>query len=305
MCPVCIPSSFEGVLQSGTEPVAEILNEIEFDKLLEAVDPFNGHQADPVVFDLREYTMVTAAGMVQLAAACHALGEMEKVPVILVENENVRTYLMRARFVHVVQPVAQFEPEYDSLYFDHLHGTNPMLIEVTKLEDGAALSPLLDKILEVLRKRLRYKKFDAFDIATAVSEVCQNTFDHNHTACGFIAMQVYGKGGRKFVQIGVADYGEGLATTLKKNPKNLPISSDTDAILKATRLGVSAHDDPTRGTGLHHLLDITYKHVGRVQIRSGRAAVRFRWDKKAGWGFKGAAMPGVQVAIALPTKKRS
>ena len=76
---------------------------------------------------------------------------------------------------------------------------------------------------------------------------------------------------KRSVEIGVADYWrDGLAATLARNPKNRRIVSDLDTNQHATKLGTSEYDDPTRGTGLYHLLEIASKHGGSVQIRSGR-----------------------------------
>lgn len=189
--------------------------------------------------------------------------------------------------------------------FDYLRGSNPLLIEVTKIASGSALPAILDGIVDVLRDKLRYKKYDAFDIAIAVSEICQNTFDHNKSTCGFLAMQVYGKGTRRFLEIGVADCGEGLASTLRRNPKNKGIVSDFDAINYAIKAGTSEHDDPTRGTGLYHLLETVYKYQGSVYIRTGKGKLRYRMDLQQGWRSNVAFVPGVQIALTLNHKKRS
>jgi hypothetical protein len=197
-----------------------------FDTLLGQQNPFGSQEC---IFDLRGIELITPAALVQLASACYALRQDGRHPVIMIDNESVRSYLMRCSFFKVVQPVAKIEPQaamaISSLY-DHLRHSNPMLIEVTKIEAGAELPNLLDQIAWVLRHRLKYRKYDAFDVTTAVSEVCQNTFDHNSQTCGFIAMQVYGQDANRFLEIGMTDYGDGLTATLGRNPKNPQISSD-------------------------------------------------------------------------------
>jgi anti-anti-sigma regulatory factor/anti-sigma regulatory factor (Ser/Thr protein kinase) len=281
------------------------LDSVTFDTLLERHNPFSSIDC---TFDLTGVEFIAPSAAVQLAAACHGLAREGRRPLIVVNDEAVRTYLMRSGFIQVVQPVARFQPRIPALrahVYDHLQGSNPMLIEVTKIQRGAELPALLDRMVHVLHYRLRYKKNDAFDVAIAISEVCQNSFDHNAHTCGFLAMQVYRSGCERFLEIGVADYGDGLATTLKRNPSNPPITSDMEAIRQATRLGISEFDDRTRGTGLYHLLDIAYKHRSSVQIRSGAATMRYRMDKQQGWGFRVEPMPGVQIALTLPTKVRA
>ena len=274
------------------------LDSVTFDELLEEQDPF---EMEEPVLDLTGVGFITPAGLVQLAACCYALSETGRRPCLTIDDEGVQTYLDRAGFLNVIREVADIEPPRVHI-FRHYRGSNPMLIEVTRIETGKALPSLLDQIILVLRHRLRYAKHDAFDIATVISEVSQNTFDHNKATCGFLAMQVYGRAPQGFLEIGVADYGQGLAATLRRNAKNGHIASDLEAIKFATQLGTSEHDDPTRGTGLYHLLEISYKHRGSVQIRSGGAKVRFRMDRRMGWEFDVSEMPGVQIALVLSEK---
>lgn len=103
----------------------------------------------------------------------------------------------------------------------------------------------------------------------------------------------------------MSDYGVGLAATLRRNPKNGAVGSDLVAIQLATKLGTSEHDDPTRGTGLYHLLEITYKHAGAIQVKSGNAKVYYRMDRRQGYAFTVPAVPGVHVALSLPSKDRA
>lgn len=282
----------------------EKLDSIKFDDLMAEHDPFGKNKN--CRFDLTSVRLITPVALVSLAAVCFGLASTDSQPVIMVEDPSVRSYLLRAGFVQVLEDIATFEPnfsEFESLGYDALRGSNEMLIEVTKINTGRSLSGVLDQIVSVLRGRLRYRKTDAYDVATAISEIAQNTFDHNKATSGFLAMQVYGKGQDRFLEIGVADCGEGLAKTLRRNPKHAMITSDGEAISTATRLGTSEHDDPTRGTGLYHLLEIAYRTEGSVQIRSGKAKVRYRMDRKKGWAFNVAQAPGVQIGLTLRSKE--
>ena len=274
------------------------LDSISFDALLASRGPFWNPHAQ---FDLSGVRLITPAALVELAAACHAIADRGWLPTIVVDDSEVRSYLVRANFVSVVAPVARIEPTMAE-FSRGRRGSNPLLIEVTKIESGAALPELLDRIVSVLCNRLGYRQRDAFDIATAISEVSQNTFEHNWKVCGFFAMQVYGGGSGRFLEIGIADHGDGLAATLNRNTKNRPVLSDVSAIERATKLQVSAFDDPTHGTGLYHLLNIASRHRGMVQIRSGAAKVRFRTDQNRHWRIPVPHMPGVQVALTLPAK---
>jgi hypothetical protein len=222
------------------------LDAVTFDTLLKRQNPF---QSANCTFDLTGVQFIAPSALVQLAAACYCLSRDGRQTTILVDDEDVRTCLLRSGFVQVVQTVVRFQPRMSgmlTLTYDYIKGSNPLLIEVTKIQSGTELPDLLNRVVHVLRYRLKYKKNDAFDVAIAVSEICQNTFDHNTHASGFFAMQVYQK---RFLEIGVADYGDGLAATLRRNPDNLPVASDREAIYQATQLGTSEFSDRTRGTG--------------------------------------------------------
>jgi hypothetical protein len=281
------------------------LSSITLDKLLARGNPFIKSECR---FDLTDIRLITPGGLVAIAASCYALAQNGRHAIIAVPESPVRTYLARSGFVNTVSEIAAFDPPFNRLFplsYEFRRGSNPMLLELTMISTGSALPSLLDKIIWALRHRLKYPKYDAFDIATAISETCQNTFDHNQRTCGFIAMQGYsGKSGR-FIEIAIADYGDGLKATLSRNAKNPRIPSDFDAIRLATKLGVSQYDDPTRGTGLYHLLEIAYKHQGTVQFRSGSATLRYRMDKKQGWGLPAIRMPGLQVTLTLGSKTPS
>ena len=279
------------------------LNAATFDDFLRSANPFSA----PCDFDLREARFISSAALVQLAAASYGLSARGTAATIRVEDPSVRTYLVRSGFVSAVSGAARFDPDFDDFLlhqFDHLHGSNPLLLEVTKIESGASLPPLLDRIVALLRQKLHYRKPDAYDMATVISEVAQNTFDHNAQTCGFLALQTYKpKRGPRFVEIGIADFGEGLRTTLQRNPRLAPrIHGDRDAIAIATQLGASQHNDATRGTGLHHLLRIAARHRGSVHIRSGTGKITYRGDRGQRYGFTVPPMPGVQVVISVPTR---
>ncbi len=211
----------------------EKLDAITFDQMLQEQDPFA--KENPVI-NLGDIQLITSTALVQLAALCFALSESGQRPSILVNDAAVRSYLDRARFLSAVEAVANIEPplyHYVPGSYASQRGANPTLIEVTRIATRAELPKLLDSMILVLTDRLKYRNQDAFDIATVASEILQNTLDHNNAACGFAALQVYGQGTHRFLELGVADYGNGLTVTLARNPENMPIASDLDAIMKA------------------------------------------------------------------------
>ena len=280
----------------------------EFDRLLVEQDPFG----DPgCCFDLRSYKFISAAALVQLIVACRSLGDAGRKPVILLGDRNVAEYLARAGFVRSVQKVAQFEPPFAHDYLKQMrrrYGTSLYLVEATRIKPGIYLEGLLNQVVDVLMTSLLYRPRDAYDVASGVSEICQNSLDHNSQTCGFLAMQSYGEGKSRFLEVAVADYGVGLATSLARNRRNASFTSDLDAIRSALTVGVSGCDEPTRGQGLPHLVSIVRKHAGSIRIRSGSAVLGYRMDRSSGareTALSVSSMCGVQISFTLPSPDRA
>ena len=176
------------------------------------------HRPDGHV-EIRADARLTPAALVQLASLCYALQQAGHHPVLRADDAAVREYLWRCGFLAVVDPVAMVEPPLViAPGADQEARASPLLFNVTRLATSAALPTLLDRMLGVLRQRLHYQPDDACDVATAVSEICQNIFDHNAHTAGFVAMQVADRAGHRCLEIGVADYGAGLAATPRRNP---------------------------------------------------------------------------------------
>jgi hypothetical protein len=218
--------------------------------------------------EVRAGVRLTPATLVQLASACYALRQAGHDPVFRADDAAVHEYSWRCAFFAVVHPVARIEPPVPIAVAppgEPERRASPLLLDVTRLETSADLPPLLDKILQVLQQRLPYRTDDACDV-TAVSELCQNIFDHNAQTSGFVAMQVMGCRGHRHLEVGVADYGAGLAATLQRNPQHAPLASDLEAIHLAVQCGTSASADPTWGTGLYHLLALRIHRAAREAV---------------------------------------
>jgi hypothetical protein len=287
------------VIRTPPNPAITTVDAVSGDPRLGAPDRW--HRADGRV-EVRAGVRLTPAALVQLASVCYALRQAGHQPVLRADEAAVREYLGQCGFLAVVHPVATLEPPLVlAPGADQEARASPLVLNVTRLATSADLPALLDRILEILWQRLRYRPDDACDVATAVSEICQNIFDHNAHTAGFVAMQVAGRGGHRSLEIGVADYGAGLAATLRRNPHHPPLGSDGEAIQLAVQRGTSAYADPTRGTGLYHLLELVANQAGAVQIRSGTGTVHYRLDQRQAWTGTVPWVPGVHVALTLPT----
>jgi hypothetical protein len=278
------------------------LDATSFDSLLDSQNPF-GYPGGS--FDLRSVGFISPSGMTLLAAACLSLHQLGRTPTIQLAGQDVPSYLVRAGFEGTVRSFAKFNPPFRKSMlgvYDHRHGRNPKVIELTQFRKAGDLPPLLDRLVAVLRGPLGFAREAAFDVGVAVSEACQNAVQHNEDGCGFVAMQTYSSQQGQFLEVGVSDAGDGLKVSLSRNPKTPKLISDHHSISYATELGTSEYDDPIRGRGLFHLLEAAYKYSGSVKIRSGTAAVRYRMDLRVGHYLVVPPMPGVHISLSVPAQ---
>ncbi len=278
------------------------LTAVTFDDFVTNVDGTNGHRR----FDLSDYEFVTPGGMVLPALAIRQACSSGTTPVLTVPNANMRSYLARAGFLKHLSDRAQIEPPHTSsedLPFDVRRGQNPLLLEITVQTEAGDLPEIIDRVIWVLRRRMSYRKSDAFDIGIVISEIWQNAFDHtNGPVTTIAAMQVYGSPGNGRLEMAIGDDGDGVLSSLRRNPTLPRFATDTKAIRDAIKLNVSEHDDRTRGHGLALLVDKVFSHDGAVTIRSGRGKVHIRMDKGQGWAYQVPHLSGTQVVVNLPTE---
>ena len=127
------------------------LSPITFDKFIRELNPFN---KKTVNFDLSQVQFISPAVLTQLCSLCHALHKENKQIFIKVSKEIGR-YMARTGFVKSIEHIAQIGPkEYiQTGEYKEMCGLNPLLIEVTKIDNIAVLPELLDQIVRVLNIR--------------------------------------------------------------------------------------------------------------------------------------------------------
>lgn len=277
------------------------LNSTSFDQFIRVSNPFKDLHPE---FDLLPYTLISPTALVILSSIVHYCFMCHLRPRIKVVDMQVRGYLIRSRFIETVLPYCDLEPPIspsEMSIYDIPRGNNDELFEVTVIENPKTLRDALLNIIDLLVNKFHYPKNAAYDITTIISESLQNIYEHNVDTHGFVAFQTYQTTtGQKFLEVGLSDFGAGIRETLKKNPKFQNIQNDFEAIDKAIELGTSQFDDPTRGNGLYHLMETIKKYHGTVQIRSGQATLRCRYDKeKPKNRFIVPYLPGVHITINL------
>lgn len=280
-----------------------------FDQLVALLSKMTSKESQKVVVDCGKLDFVDPFATIGLILLSRHHNRQFGIPLTFAFPEgDVRSYLGRASFFKQALSCAKFEPDIPEAWLhlmDAYQGSNPVLLEVTSLSEEAIIASILDRVEMVLRRRLHYKKYDAFDICIMLSEICHNIFDHNPgQATGYAAMQLYKNRqlGERFLQIAVGDDGAGIRASLRRNPQYENLTNDVDAIIKGLENRVSEYNDITRGNGLFHLLKLVLKHGGSLCIRSGVGKVYLRADQHRALAWDVGLLDGVQFAITFPAR---
>lgn len=221
----------------------------------------------------------------------------------LLPEGNVRNYLGRVGFFQEIKSLASFEPRIDTVWLEQAksyYETADVVLGVTPLMMNS-IPDMLNQVGIALQSGLGYPKEYAKDICIMLSEMCDNTFEHNSPdVVGYAAMQLYRPPFREnFLQIAVTDNGAGILETLQRNPKYSYLQNDIEAIEKSLQKQVSQFTDSDRGYGLYHLLNLMRKHHGSVTLRSGSGKIYNRWDQHLSNTFDVTPLPGTQIALTF------
>ena len=277
------------------------LTSVTFDGFYASVE-----RSTPIVtFDLSPFRFITPGGMMLLAIAVEQATDQGQQPVLVLPSGELRKYLARAGFLdHLgcnTACIPVLTPS-ESIPYRLRRGSSPLLQEFSVVTGVEQLSEVLEKLVRVLRFRLKYRKRDAYDIAIVMSELWQNSLEHSSSpvrATGI--MQMYRTPQRR-LEIALGDNGDGILKSLRRNSNYQNLSNDNDAIIKAFEPSVSEHQDRTRGNGLVLLVDKIFAHDGTAEIRSGTGKVRIRADQRRGWKLNVPYLKGTQVVISLAAK---
>ena len=147
-------------------------------------------------------------------------------------------------------------------------------IPVTQYQSPKEQLDAVNKIVNVILgaiPEMQRSDFAAFE--WAINEITDNVLVHSESPVGgFIQLSTFQKN-KKQVQFVVADAGIGIPKTLKQGHPE--IGSDTDALDRAIREGVTRDKTVGQGNGLFGSYQICSKSGGYFGVHSGHACLEF------------------------------
>lgn len=130
----------------------------------------------------------------------------------------------------------------------------------------------VNKILEVLLETLRdFSRNHLSAIEWSLNEITDNVINHSQSAIGGLLQLSSFATNRKAVEYVVCDAGVGIPKTLREG--HAEISTDSDALDKAIREGVTRDIKLGQGNGLYGSWRITQLSEGAFEIHSGYASL--------------------------------
>jgi len=165
---------------------------------------------------------------------------------------------------------------------------NSSRIPVTQYQNPKEQQDAVNKIVNVILgaiPEMQRADFAAFE--WSINEITDNVLVHSEsTIGGLIQLSTFPKIPKK-VQFVVADAGLGIPKTLKQGHPE--IGSDTDALDKAIREGVTRDKTIGQGNGLFGSYQICSKSGGNFSVHSGHA--RLEYTEKKGLRISNENIP--------------
>ena len=138
-------------------------------------------------------------------------------------------------------------------------------------------------------------------IETIFCELATNVVYHASSNGGYVLAQQYKQRDGTVVDVAVADTGIGIRESLRSNPDNPTLTSDTDALELATKEGVSSLRDAHRGFGLSHVTyDLKTDDRRIMTMRSGMGRLVVQGNGKVIKIERAPAYPGTIVSVTIP-----
>lgn len=261
---------------------------------------------DTVIFNISETVFISPYGMMLLIMLIEHLVHnlFKEVIIILPGNDcsegtsSCMAVLSRLGFFESLPKAVLYingSPESKK----SLIGSNPEILELTKLKTIDSSLIVIDKAKKALRKT-NYDETHVSDIAIMISEIVQNIFIHSECVRpSYLAIQGFPK--KKKVQMAIADSGVGIPETLRRTDSYPDNMHDYQLIFQSLRLGVSQFQGKEkRGEGLKRCRLIARKHKAELFIRSGSGFYHLDYEKETLIGKETPFLIGTQIFINFP-----
>lgn len=224
------------------------------------------HGYKNIILDFSECTETYPGPMLALCTEVLRLrSDQIDAQLILPLKEDLSRLFINANWASLIEP-----RKYDPSKFRG-HTQIPATRFSNPTEQNDAVNRIVNAILGGIPD-IRRENFAALE--WAVNELTDNVIVHSESSIGGLVQVSSFKRNSKIVEFTIADAGLGIPNTLRSGGKFS--GSDTDALDRAIREGVTRDKSIGQGNGLYGSYQICCHSGGAFQIESGHARLLFR-----------------------------
>ncbi|MEA9488931.1 STAS-like domain-containing protein [Xanthomonas campestris] len=219
-----------------------------------------------VILDFSSCTETYPGPMLSLCAEVLRLRtEMIDTQLVLPTKPELSRLFINANWAHILEPRAYSASRFRG------HSQIPATQFTNPTEQNDAVNRIVNAILGGI-PGIRREHFAALE--WAVNELTDNVIVHSQSVIGGLVQVSSFKRDSKVVEFTIADSGLGIPATLRSGKEFS--GSDTDALDRAIREGVTRDKSVGQGNGLFGSYQICSHSGGAFQIESGHARLLLR-----------------------------
>lgn len=217
-------------------------------------------------FDLSKSESLTPFGIVMLTAAIYeSLSRGKKCKYIKPLNPSLQRFLSEIGFNRFFRLKTE-----DSLPI----GLRSGKVQVKRVKGLDAL--LTETLMEIIGEHVNLSAGLKGSLSMSLQEMMTNVVDHSGTQNYYVCAWTYPR--KKQLRLCIADLGIGILQSLKNTAQYSTLSKAHDAIILATKSGVTSRPEMA-GLGLNHIKSFISVNEGRMCIISGNGKIFWKFDK--------------------------
>lgn len=225
------------------------------------------HQAvqagfDELTFDFRQVTAGSPGGMTQICVQALALRNAGiSIHLQLPERSDIQRLFLNANWANLIDP-RNYDPR------EHI---SRLKMPATQYHSPAEQHRVVDRVLDAVLSTISdMGRSEISALEWSLNEITDNVLVHAQSKVGGV-LQVTRY--RQRIAFAVADPGIGIPASLRSG--HTEIRSDSEALERAIREGVTRDKSVGQGNGLFGTFSICQKGEGRLYIHAGYATLEY------------------------------
>jgi len=247
-----------------------------------------------VVLDFSDCTATFAGPMLAVCAQIINLRQKGvEISLVLPKKANMERLFVNTNWAHIIDPVRNEASRFKGF----------SQVPVTHFSSASDQHKAVNAIMDAMLKSLTdFSRGDLAAIEWSVNEITDNVINHSNSQTGGLVQLTTFKREQHRVEYAVCDAGIGIPNSLRQSHPE--ITSDSDALDKAIREGVTRDKTIGMGNGLFGSFEICRVSEGYFEVHSGYA--RLSQNKRKGLNIRLERVPysGTLVVACVDYSRR-